>query len=168
MSAQSAAVATILPLLTPPKPKARDRRGVNSERSVGGLFARLSSGQPERRSFRERRATPRVPVELSCEESDGESRSLRQTTDLSTFGISMRQGPTPQKGSRLALKLYLPDQPLVPLELKAEVLGRYDDKGGVRLKFHRPSLEAVRRIHRFLNQKGSRPTFAPPPRTGKK
>ena len=140
---------SLLPLLTPPKPKAKDRRG-NTETSLMGLYRRLSAGAPERRRFRERRATPRVPVELECEESCGESRYVRLTTDLSTFGMSTRHGPTPIEGSRLCLKLFLPDEPMAPLKLEAEVLGSYDVAGGMRLKFHRPSLDAVRRIHRYL------------------
>jgi hypothetical protein len=115
-----------------------------------GLYQRLSAGQPERRRFRERRATPRVPVELECEESHGDSRYVRLTTDLSTFGMSTKHGPTPVEGSRMVLKLFLPDEPIAPLKLEAEVLGSYDDKGGMRLKFVKPSLDAVRRIHRFL------------------
>jgi hypothetical protein len=149
MPALEAIGPSSLPLLSPPRPKAKDRRG-NSESSLMGLYARLSSGQPERRRFRERRATPRVPVELECEESSGESRYVRLTTDLSTFGMSTRHGPTPVEGSRLVLKLFLPDEPMAPLKLEAEVLGSYDQNGGMRLRFHRPSLDAVRRIHRFL------------------
>lgn len=118
--------------------------------SLVGLYARLSAGQPERRRFRDRRATPRVPVELECEESCGESRYVRLTTDLSTFGMSTRHGPTPAAGSRLSLKLFLPDEPMAPLKLSAHVLGAYDGRGGMRLKFYRPSLDAVRRIHRYL------------------
>jgi hypothetical protein len=140
---------SLLPLLTPPKRRSKDRRG-NSETSLVGLYHRLSAGAPERRKFRERRATPREPVELECEESSGESRYVRLTTDLSTFGMSTRHGPTPKEGSRLALKLFLPDEPMAPLKLEAEVLGSYDGSGGMRLKFHRPTLDAVRRIHRFL------------------
>ncbi|MBL8956242.1 MAG: PilZ domain-containing protein [Myxococcaceae bacterium] len=141
--------ASILPLLTPPKPKARDRRD-RSDAALVGLYARLSAGQPERRKFRERRATPRVPVELECEEVNGDSRYVRLTTDLSTFGMSTRHGPTPATGSRLALKLFLPDEPMAPLKLNAHVLGSYDTGGGMRLKFLKPSLDAVRRIHKFL------------------
>jgi hypothetical protein len=149
MASQSPSSASLLPLLTPPKPKSKDRRG-SSALSLVGLTSRLRQGQPERRSFKDRRATPRLPVELECEETNGESRYVRLTTDLSTFGMSMRHGPTPAGGSRLSLKLFLPDEPMAPLKLMAEVLGGYDERGGMRLKFHRPSLEAVRRIHRFL------------------
>src|SRR5882724_9735214 len=113
--------ASLLPLITPPKPKARDRRG-HTEASLVGLYTRLSAGAPERRRFRERRATPRVPVELECEESHGDSRYVRLTTDLSTFGMSTRHGPTPEPGSRLSLKLFLPDEPMAPLKLHAKVL----------------------------------------------
>jgi hypothetical protein len=145
----AAQASPLLPLLVPPKPKTKDRRGA-SESSLVGLYARLSAGKPERRRFRERRATPRVSVELECEESHGGSRYVRLTTDLSTFGMSTRHGPTPLEGTRLNLRLFLPDEPMAPLKLEAEVLGRFDEQGGMRVKFHRPSLDAVRRIHRFL------------------
>ena len=138
-----------LPLITPPKPRALDRRG-NGERSMQGLMERLSNGESERRRFRERRATPRMAVELEVEEKQGDSRYVRVTHDLSTFGMSTRQGHTPSTGSRLSLSLFLPDEPLAPLKLEAEVLGPYDAHGGMRLRFRQPSLEAVRRIHKYL------------------
>ena len=116
-----------------------------------GLFSRIQKGAAERRSFRERRATPRVPVELECEEQQGDSRYVRLTTDLSTFGLSTRQGPTPIPGARMLIRLFLPDEPLAPLQLDAEVLSNYDAQGGMRLKFRKPSLDAVRRIHRYLS-----------------
>jgi len=148
--------ASLLPLITPPKPKSRskDRRGGN-ETSLLGMYARLSAGQPERRSFRERRATPRMPVELECEENHGGSRFVRLTTDLSTFGLSTRHGPTPPRGTKLTIRLFLPDEPKTPLTLDAHVLGAYDLRGGMRLKFRKPSIEAVRRIHRFLTTQPS-------------
>src|SRR5882724_12249444 len=113
--------ASLLPLITPPKPKPRDPRG-STDASLVGLYSRLSAGAPERRRFRERRAPPRVPVELECEESHGDSRYVRLTTDLSTFGMSTRHGLTPVEGSRMCLKLFLPDEPMAPLKLEAEVL----------------------------------------------
>jgi hypothetical protein len=64
--------------------------------------------------------------------------------------MSTRQGHTPAAGSRLSLSLFLPDEPLAPLKLDAEVLGPYDDNGGMRLRFRQPSLEAIRRIHKYL------------------
>ena len=141
-----------MPLITPPKPRPRDRRG-SGERSMAGLMERLSRGESERRKFRERRATPRMVVELEVEEQQGDSRYVRITQDLSTFGMSTRQGHTPATGSRLSLSLFLPDEPLAPLKLEAEVLGPYDAHGGMRLRFRQPSLEAVRRIHRYLKSR---------------
>ncbi len=140
-----------MPLITPPKPRAHDRRG-SGENSMAGLMERLSRGESERRRFRERRATPRVTVELEVEEQQGDSRYVRVTHDLSTFGMSTRLGHTPPTGARLNLSLFLPDEPLAPLKLEAEVLGPYDDKGGMRLRFRQPSLEAVRRIHKYLKR----------------
>src|SRR5258707_1252392 len=48
--------ASLLPLITPPKPRPKDRRG-RSEASLLGLYTRLSKGAPERRTFRQRRMT---------------------------------------------------------------------------------------------------------------
>lgn len=141
----------ILPLLAPSPhtEKQPDRRGSRSD-SLLGLFNRLSKGAEERRAFRERRATPRVTVELECEERSETTRYVRLTRDLSTFGMSTSQGHTPVKGTRLTLALFLPDEPLAPLKLDAEVLGPYDSGGGMRLKFRNPSVEAIKRIHRYL------------------
>lgn len=140
----------MLPVIPPPRPKrALDRRGAG-DGSLLGLFQRIQKGQLERRSFKDRRATPRVPVELECEEMQGASRYVRVTNDLSTFGLSTKEGPTPMVGSRLQLKLFLPDEPLAPLQLEGEVLGSWGTAGGMRLTFRRPSLDAIRRIHRFL------------------
>ena len=143
----------LLPLITPSlrTEKQQDRRGSRSD-SLLGLFTRLSKGAQERRAFRERRATPRVSVELECEErTNDSSRYVRMTYDLSTFGMSTRQGHTPKKGTRLTLSLFLPDEPLAPLKLDAEVLGPYDGAGGMRMRFKNPSVEAVKRIHRYLS-----------------
>ena len=115
-----------------------------------GLMERLSKGGSERRQFRERRATRRLPVELEVEERLGKTRYVRITHDLSTFGMSTRQGHTPVVGARLTLRLSLPGEAGKVLKIEAEVLGPYDKKGGMRLKFRHPSLAAMKRIHRFL------------------
>ena len=141
----------LVPLLTPSlsAQKQADRRGSRTD-SLLGLFQRLSKGSEERRAFRERRATARVSVELECEERLQNSRYVRLTSDLSTFGMSTRQGHTPAQGTQLTLSLFLPDEPLAPLKLNAEVLGSYDSAGGMRLKFKNPTVEAIKRIHRYL------------------
>ncbi|MFZ5471627.1 MAG: PilZ domain-containing protein [Myxococcota bacterium] len=99
---------------------------------------------------RERRATPRVAVELEWEERVGTSRYFRITTDLSTFGLSARQGYAHELGTKVKLVLQLPDEVGTPIEVDAEVVGTYDARGGMRLAFRNPSVEAVRRIHKFL------------------
>jgi hypothetical protein len=114
------------------------------------LFERIQRGAPERRSFRDRRASPRAAVGIALETEDGGTRFMAQTYDLSTFGLSVRGGPTPRKGRVLAVRLFLPDDPTSPLAVRAVVLGPFDGKGGVRMKFVEPPLEAVRRIHRLV------------------
>jgi hypothetical protein len=90
-----------------------------------------------------------VAVELECEETQGTSKLVRLTTDLSTFGLSTRHGPPLKRNTLVRLKLFLPKASQA-LSLKARVLGPYDSKGGVRFKFVRPSLECVQGLHRFL------------------
>jgi hypothetical protein len=98
---------------------------------------------------KERRATPRMPVELNWEEIDGSSRYFRATCDLSTFGMATRQGLVHAHGDHLKLALHLPDE-LLPIELQAKVVGSYDARGGMRLAFQNAPVEALRRIHGYL------------------
>lgn len=139
-------ISQLLPLpVIAPKPKlVPDRRSGERRKESGGD-----------RRFRERRASPRVQVELDCEERCGSSRYFRITTDLSTFGLATRQGYRHEVGTRLKLLLYLPDG-APPLALSAEVVGPYDERGGMRLAFRNMSREAVRRIHQFLKRVAGR------------
>ncbi len=139
----------MLPLITPKLPHLPDRRG-QSDDSLKKLLDRIQKGEEERRSFRERRATPRVAVALDVETREGEEKVTQRTHDLSTFGVSVRGGATPPAGTRLRIKIFLPDDPVTPLDLEAEVLGSFDATGGTRMRFVNPDLHAVRRIHRFL------------------
>lgn len=140
----------MLPLLTPRLPQVTDRRGASGESTLR-LFDRIRQGESERRSFRERRATPRVAVGIAIETEDRGTRVMAQTYDLSTFGLSVRGGQTPPRGQVLGLRLFLPDDPLEPLQLRAVVLGSFDAEGGVRMKFVDPPIEAVKRIHRLVS-----------------
>lgn len=139
----------LLPLLTPKLPRTLDRRA-NSGESMEKLFERIKHGDGERRSFRERRATPRLNVGLALETRDGDETMRLVTNDLSTFGLSIAGGKTPKKGTRLQLRLFLPDAPTEPLELEAEVLGALDAEGGTRMRFIDPDLEVMRRIHKLV------------------
>ena len=139
----------LLPLLTPRLPQPVDRRS-NSGEAMVKLFDRIKHGESERRNFRDRRATPRVNVGLALEAGSGDDAMRLITNDLSTFGLSISGGPTPKKGTKLTLKLFLPDEPTTPLVLEAEVLGPLGRDGGVRMKFIKPDLEAVRRIHKLV------------------
>jgi hypothetical protein len=89
-------------------------------------------------------------VGLALEAGAGEETMRLITNDLSTFGLSISGGSTPKTGTRLTLKLFLPDEPTTPLVLDAEVLGPLGREGGVRMKFLKPDLEAVRRIHKLV------------------
>jgi hypothetical protein len=99
---------------------------------------------------RERRATPRVPIELEVEERVGPSTYIRITEDVSTFGLSTRQGHSHPLGTRLNLVLHLPDDRTCPLAVEAEVVGHYARHWGMRLAFKNLSAEAGRRLHRYL------------------
>lgn len=98
---------------------------------------------------RERRASPRVAVELDFEERVEGSRFFRLTSDLSTFGLSTRTGTPHPVGTILELALYLPDETL-PVRVQAEVVAHRTHQNGMRLAFRNPSIEAIRRVHRFL------------------
>jgi len=149
-SRTSSESGALLPLLTPRLPQVADRRGSSGE-STSQLFERIRQGEKERRSFRERRATPRVAVGITLETEDSGTRVMAQTYDLSTFGLSIRAGQTPPKGRIVKLRLFLPDDLKAPLELTAEVLGPFDAEGGVRMKFLKPNIDAVKRIHRLVS-----------------
>jgi len=139
----------MLPLLTPRLPRKADRRRQTGE-SLVQLFDRIHKGEQERRSFRDRRATPRVAVALDCEAAEGDARVMCQTADLSTFGVALTGVPTPPLGTHVTLKLLLPDAEDEPVELKGEVLGAFDDKGGARLRFLSPPIDTIKRLHNFL------------------
>jgi hypothetical protein len=139
----------VLPLIPPRLPRVTDRRGSRDD-SLGKLLERIQKGEKERRTFRDRRGTPRVAIAIDVRAGAGENRVALTTHDLSTFGLSLKGGVTPPKGTRLVLELLLPDEPAQPLTLKGVVLGALDEKGGARVKFVNPPIEALRRIHRFL------------------
>lgn len=120
-----------------------DRRSTSGE-SMLKLFERIRQGAGERRSFRERRASPRVNAGFPVEGTGGQPLV---THDLSTFGLSIDGGEPLPKGAKLTVKLFLPDDPKTPLVLEAEVLGSRTSAGGTRMRFLKPPLDAIRRIH---------------------
>ncbi len=139
----------MLPVIPPQLPRVPERRGKRDD-SLSKLLDRIQKGEQERRSFRDRRGTPRVAVSIDVHTDFGDEQQVLSTHDLSTFGLSLKGGPTPKKGSSVQLKLFLPDAPTEPLLLKGRVLGSLDASGGARVKFVNPPVEALRRIHRFL------------------
>lgn len=145
---------TQLALIAPAPPKRTDkvkeRRALERRHTEPNLIERLVNPRDSDRRADERRATPRVEVELECEELSEGARFFRITQDLSTFGLSTRQGFPYEKGARMELALHLPDEAGVPVRLTAEVVGPYDERGGTRLAFRQPSPQAVKRIHKFL------------------
>jgi len=116
--------------------------------SLGELFSK-THGKGVVRS-RDRRATPRMQIELCCEERSGRAPYCRTTWDLSTFGLSTQYGLAHPLGKTIQLRLHLPDDLRRPLDLEAEVVGHHDETGGMRLAFRNPPAESVRRIHRYL------------------
>src|SRR5512140_1703156 len=87
------------------------------------------SGAARRRL--ERRATPRVQVELCCEDLSGEAPFFRTTFDLSTFGVSTRCGEGHPIGTELWLRLHLPDGVRHPVDVRAVVVGAHEESGGM-------------------------------------
>ncbi len=150
MPKRTRSMPAALPPPLSPIPKKIDRRERPSGQGLAKVVERVRKGQPERRSFRDRRATPRLKAAVALETRAGSTSRRFVTHDLSTFGLSIAAGPTPKKGAKLSLKLYLPDKPDEPVELEAQVLGAFNDQGGLRLKFLTPPLPAVRRIHRLV------------------
>lgn len=126
-----------LPVIAPRPPVSRDDLPTERPWEVARVEAR------------DRRAGPRVEVELDCEERLGEQRYFRLTWDLSTFGLSTRYGYSHPMGTRLDLALYLPDA-AEPVQVRAEVVGACPESKGARLAFRNPSADAVRRINRYL------------------
>jgi hypothetical protein len=140
----------VAPRSKPAPANARERRGF----SLPSFLSWISGERPERRAFRERRATPRFAVEVECEERIGPSRYFRITSDLSTFGLSTRHGWPHDVGTRLQLLIYLPDGNDRPVEVEAEVVGHFNEFGGMRLAFRNPQVDVLRRIHRYLSGQG--------------
>lgn len=110
------------------------------------LEPRLLQGR-DRRTDKDRRATDRLNVSLDVEERCGD---MFRTHDLSTFGVSTVGGPSYTIGTRLHLAIRLPDGDPRSVNVEAEVVGWHSETGGVRLAFRQPSVDAIRRIHRFL------------------
>lgn len=137
-----------LPVIAPRPRVLADRR--EHERRGPSRPPIAGAGEQDRRAAHERRASPRVEVELDFEEHVDGSRFFRMTRDLSIFGLSTRGGYSHELGARFGLKLFLPDDARAPLHLQAEVVGCNEEDGGMRLAFRSPSAEAVRRIHRYL------------------
>jgi hypothetical protein len=140
-----------LPLIAPRPRQAQtaDRRGAERRTSSRPPVATES----ERRLRNERRAWPRQPVEVECEELVDGLRHFRVTRDLSVFGLSTRFGHPLQLGTRFELILHLPDDRARPLRLWAQVVGWNLGGAGMRLAFRQPSSEAVRRIAAYLRSR---------------
>lgn len=141
-----------LKLLTPSLTRSsRDRRDQNrADRRANPLRNMLEPAAiqgTDRRSARDRRATNRVTVTLDVEERCGDSF---RTHDLSTFGVSTKGGPRYTVGTKLFLAINLPDGNFRPVTVDAEVVGWHSETDGVRLAFRNLSVDAARRIHRFV------------------
>lgn len=118
----------------------------------GGSLLPVIAPAPKVKQQKDRRAGPRVPVELDFEEHEPGARYFRLTWDLSVFGLSTRgSGATHPVGSRLDLRLHLPDRRRTePVQLEAEVVGYHADSDGLRLAFRNAPVDAIRRISRYL------------------
>ena len=88
----------------------------------------------ERRAGRDRRASPRMALEIGCEGETGGEWFFRRSADLSLTGISLPSGMPHATGSIVSLRLFLPDGN-APLAVDAIVIGPYDANGGMRLQF---------------------------------
>ncbi|MFL5321822.1 MAG: PilZ domain-containing protein [Myxococcaceae bacterium] len=130
--------------------RTKDRRGRRPDRRLDSRRPKLEPvaiAGPDRRNDRDRRATNRISVSLDVEERMGDSF---RTHDLSTFGVSTMGGPSYTIGTKLFLSIRLPDGDVRPVTVDAEVVGWHSETNGVRLAFRNPSVDTVRRIHRFV------------------
>jgi PilZ domain len=127
----------------------QDRSDSSLTDSLKALF-RQQAAAAKQRLAADRRATPRLQVEMICVERVAGTRFLRTTYDLSTFGLSTQYGHVHPVGTELDLELQLPDESSRPLLLKAKVVGHVGRQGGMRMAFKNPSRDAVRRLHKFL------------------
>ncbi len=109
--------------------------------------------EPDRREGRDRRASPRVEVEVDCEEIVDGMRYFRVTRDLSIFGLSTRFGYPHRIGMRFDVVVHLPDDRANPIRVQAQVVGWNKGGAGTRLAFRSPSSQAVRRIQRYLRSR---------------
>lgn len=142
-----------LPVIAP-KPRASDRRVAERrfQRSLLKTLTGTRKGSERRKTPKDRRATPRVPLAIRCEEWVGTSRCESTSTDLSTFGVSTKGGALHPVGLKVDLVIYLEDGVENPVEVRAQVVGR--DEGHTRFAFRRPRVEAIRRIHKYLSRRG--------------
>jgi PilZ domain len=90
-----------------------------------------------------------MTVGLRVEIIEGETSIYLETNDISTFGLAIREGCSMVTGTRLTVRVALPDQPRDPVQLDGEVVGPFDVSGGVRIRFVHPDVEVMRRIHRL-------------------
>lgn len=92
-----------------------------------------------------RRIARRFEVALAASERSGPFEVEWTTTDLSATGLSMRDSFSRPVGTVVQLQLALNDgHP--PLPVSAEVVGPFDDAGGVRVRFVELSDEGRERI----------------------
>lgn len=161
MWAQVRPMTTLTELITP-RPTSLAQalvRGTEStlSKSLKTLLFASARPAPEAAPARERRATDRFQAEVICEDRAQGHATFRLTYDLSTFGVSTQYGPALPRGTRTQLWLHLPDDQPLPVEVTAEVVGENEHSGGMRLAFRSPSLDAARRLHRYLFGKPGRP-----------
>ncbi|MGA9522506.1 MAG: PilZ domain-containing protein [Myxococcaceae bacterium] len=140
-----------IPLIAPRPRRVEDRR--QTERRAGERPPVPT--EADRRGGKDRRASPRIEVEVDCEEIVDGMRSFRVTRDLSTFGVCTRFGYPHRVGMRFEMVLYLPDDRTNPVQVQAEVVGWNEGGAGMRVAFRNPPGEAVRRIHRYLRSRSN-------------
>lgn len=96
-----------------------------------------------------RRVARRFEVALAASERSGPFEVEWTTTDLSVTGLSIRDSFSRPVGTRVHLQLQL-DDGLPPLPVTAEVIGAFDDAGGVRVHFVELSEDGRLRIRAAL------------------
>lgn len=97
----------------------------------------------------DRRAHPRITVELRVDEHHDTATYFQQASDLSVGGLHLAGTISHPEGTRVSLELHLPGTG-APVRVEAEVVSEPGDPIGMHLRFVDLDPDARERIERFI------------------
>ena len=111
------------------------------------------SPEEENNKNGERRASPRIPVEMWVEESTDRELYFQRGANLSAGGIFLERTIPHSKGTVVNLQFTLPDDS-APIKVKGEIVNVGDDPAelGMGVKFVDVSDEDKQRILHFIER----------------